>query len=134
MLVEAINNKTEAGAPGFSFREALVASERINWRIEDIIGGGKTPDFTKPFMPESLARTSNMYFLTTDERLVLNQIRGHAYLSIFGLVEEFILPFVFDHIRPSLDKAEPSSLTSSGEAACRWFSSTARSAIFGRGA
>ncbi|MBK9164330.1 MAG: diiron oxygenase [Acidobacteria bacterium] len=35
---------------------------------------------------------------------MLNQIRGHAYLSIFGLVEEFILPFVLDHVRPSLDK------------------------------
>jgi hypothetical protein len=33
---------------------------------------------------------------------VLNQIRGHAYLSIFGLVEEFILPFVLDHARPHL--------------------------------
>jgi len=33
---------------------------------------------------------------------VLNQIRGHEYLSIFGLVEEFILPFVLDHVREDL--------------------------------
>jgi len=33
---------------------------------------------------------------------VLNQIRGHAYLSIFGVVEEFILPFVLDHARQEL--------------------------------
>jgi hypothetical protein len=32
----------------------------------------------------------------------LNQIRGHAYLTIFGLVEEFILPFVLDQARPQL--------------------------------
>jgi hypothetical protein len=34
---------------------------------------------------------------------VLNQIRGHEYLVIFGLVEEFILPFVLDHARPQLN-------------------------------
>jgi hypothetical protein len=104
MIVEAINNNVNTGALGYDFRETLVASQRINWRIEDIIGGDKTLDFSKPFMPESLARVANMYFLTTDEKLVLNQIKGHTYLAIFGLVEEFILPFVLDHVRPSLDK------------------------------
>jgi hypothetical protein len=104
MLVEALDNQVKTGAPPFDFRETLVASQRINWRIEDIIGGDKTLDFSKPFMPEALARTQNMYFLTTGERLVLNQIKGHTYLQIFGLVEEFILPFVLDHVRPSLDE------------------------------
>jgi hypothetical protein len=41
-------------------------------------------------------------FLSPHERRILNQIRGHAYLNIFGLVEEFILPFVMDHVRPGL--------------------------------
>ncbi len=104
MLIEAINTNVNTGALPFSFRETLVASQRINWRIEDIIGGDKQLDFSKPFLPESLARVANMYFLTTDEKLVLNQIKGHTYLAIFGLVEEFILPFVLDHVRPSLDK------------------------------
>ncbi len=68
--------------------------------MEDIIGGDKKLDFSKPFMPETFARTQPLDFLAKDARLVLNQIRGHAYLSIFGLVEEFILPFVLDHARP----------------------------------
>ena len=34
---------------------------------------------------------------------MLNQIRGHAYLSIFGLIEEFIVPFVLDHARPYIN-------------------------------
>ncbi len=71
--------------------------------IEDIIGGDKTLDFSQRFMPESLARVDGLDFLNSDEKRILNQIRGHAYLSIFGLVEEFILPFVIDHVRPSLD-------------------------------
>lgn len=86
----------------YSYQSALVASEAIQWRIEDIIGGEKRLDFDKPFMPESLARVEELPFLDKDEKRILNQIRGHAYLCIFGLVEEFILPFVLDHARPQL--------------------------------
>src|ERR1044071_3773455 len=88
--------------PTYSFKSALEASERINWRIEDIIGGDKRLDFTRPFMPEGLARIPGLSFLSADEQRVLNQIRGHEYLSMFGLVEEFILPFVVDHARAAL--------------------------------
>jgi hypothetical protein len=90
----------------YTYGDALAASQKINWRVEDLIGGGKRLDFTKPFMPESLARTSPLGFLGRDERLVLNQIRGHGYLYIFGLVEEFILPFVMDHARERLNGAD----------------------------
>jgi hypothetical protein len=86
----------------YSFKDCLARAERINWRVEDLIGGSKTLDFANLFMPETLARTADMSFLTTDEKRTLNQIRGHAYLTIFGIVEEFILPFVIDHARPIL--------------------------------
>lgn len=87
---------------GYSYQATLTASQAINWRVEDIIGGEKRLDFNKPFMPESLARVEQLTFLTRDEKRILNQIRGNTYLSIFGLVEEFILPFVLDHTRPQL--------------------------------
>jgi len=86
----------------YSYQGALATSQRINWTIEDIIGGDKRLDFTRPFMPEALAGVERVPFLTPRERLVLNQVRGHEYLSMFGLVEEFILPFVVDHARPQL--------------------------------
>lgn len=86
----------------YTYQSALAASEAVHWRIEDIIGGEKRLDFTKPFMPESLAHTEPLTFLTKAEKRILNQIRGHAYLCIFGLVEEFILPFVLDHTRTQL--------------------------------
>ena len=86
----------------YTYQSVLAASEMIHWRIEDIIGGDKRLDFHKPFMPESLARVEPLSFLDSDEKRILNQIRGNAYLSIFGLVEEFILPFVLDHTRPHL--------------------------------
>src|ERR671910_1311894 len=86
----------------YSYQSALAASERIGWRVEDLIGGEKKLDFTKPFMPESLAQVKQISFLTPEEQLTLNQIRGHEYLAMFGLVEEFILPYVVDHARPQL--------------------------------
>jgi hypothetical protein len=86
----------------YTYQSVLAASEMIHWRIEDIIGGDKRLDFHKPFMPESLARVEPLTFLNSEEKRILNQIRGNAYLSIFGLVEEFILPFVLDHARPQL--------------------------------
>ena len=86
----------------FTYAETLAASERVNWRIEDLIGPDKTLDFSKPFMPDALARVQGMDSLSPREKLILNQIRGHNYLYIFGLVEEFILPFVLDHARPHL--------------------------------
>ena len=88
----------------YNYQETLAASAKVNWRIEDIIGGDKRLDFTKPFMPESLARVESLDFLTRDEKILLNQIRGYGYLYTFGVVEEFILPFVLDHVRPHLNE------------------------------
>ena len=87
---------------GYSYQSTLASSQAIPWRIEDIIGGEKRLDFSKPFMPETFARVKPLTFLNDEEKRTLNQIRGNAYLSIFGLVEEFILPFVLDHARPQL--------------------------------
>lgn len=86
----------------YSYQSTLAASERIGWKVEDLIGGDKKLDFTKPFLPESLAQVKQLSFLSPAEQTTLNQIRGHEYLSMFGLVEEFILPYVVDHVRPQL--------------------------------
>jgi hypothetical protein len=86
----------------YSFESALAASSRINWKVEDIIGGQNKLDFTKPFLPDSLAQANGISFLSPWEKMKLNQIRGFEYLSMFGLVEEFILPYVVDHARPQL--------------------------------
>ena len=101
----------------FTYEDTLAASERINWRVEDLIGGDKRLDFRKPFMPESLARTEPLGFLSGPERRTLNQIRGHGYLYIFGLVEEFILPLVMDHARERLADGDASTRAFLGFAA-----------------
>ncbi len=88
--------------PRYSYKETLFASQKANWRIEDIIGGDKRIGFDQPLMPESFARVEELSFLTAFEKLKLNQIRGFDYLCTFGLVEEFILPFILDHARQQL--------------------------------
>jgi len=87
----------------FNFRDVLSSSYRAAWQIEDVLPDGASLDFGRRFLPENLARVDGIAFLSGREKKVLNQIRGHEYLSIFGLVEEFILPFVLDHARPQLD-------------------------------
>jgi len=86
----------------YSYGQTLKIAERGGWQVEDLIGEGKTLDFSRPFMPEALARTGSLTFLSEKERRVLNQLRGYSYLSIFGIVEEFILPFLLDHTRPKM--------------------------------
>ena len=87
----------------FNFKDVLAASARGSWEIEDVLPAGSRLDFSRRFMPETLARTAAIPFLREEEAKILNQIRGHEYLAIFGLVEEFILPFVLDHARPQLN-------------------------------
>ena len=86
----------------FTYEAALAAAEKINWHVDDVIGGDKRLDFSKRFMPEALARVEPLTFLSDDERRTLNQIRANGYLCLFGILEEFILPFVLDHARTRL--------------------------------
>lgn len=80
----------------------LASSLRAAWRIEDVLPEGARLDLTRPLLPEALARSDAAPGLAPHERQVLNHICGHTYLAMFGLVEEFILPFVLDHARPQL--------------------------------
>lgn len=86
----------------FNFKDVLEASVRGAWQIDDVLPEGAKLDFSRRLMPENLARTQAAPGLSAVQKLTLNQIRGHEYLALFGVVEEFILPFVLDHARPQL--------------------------------
>ena len=90
----------------FQYPAILAASNRAAWQLDDVIAPGSTLDWSKPFMPENLARIAQLDMLSGAEKLTLNHIRAHEYLSMFGLVEEFILPFVLDHVRHDLPDAD----------------------------
>jgi para-aminobenzoate N-oxygenase AurF len=98
----ACHGDKETAMTTYTYEGALTAAQKVNWKIDDVIGGDKRLDFTKRFLPESLAGVRKLDFLSEDEQRILNQIRAVGYLVMFGLVEEFILPFVLDHARPRL--------------------------------
>ncbi len=83
----------------YSYESALKNAAKVNWRLEDIIGGNKHLDFSKRFLPETLASVNKISCLNSQEKLLLNQIRGHSYLHIFGLIEEVIVPMVINHVQ-----------------------------------
>lgn len=81
-------------APPKNYQDLLETSQRVNWRLEDLIGEGRRLDFTRPFLPETFAQTAPLCFLSQAERLKLNQIRARGYLALFELVEAFVVPFI----------------------------------------
>jgi len=86
----------------FNYEATLASSLKGAWQLDDVLRADQELDFSQRFMPESLARTSAIASLNPFEQRILNQISAHQYLAIFGVVEEFILPFLVDHARPHL--------------------------------
>ena len=86
----------------FNYEATLASSLRAQWQLDDVLRADQDLDFTRNFMPESLARTGALPSLNAFEQRTLNQISAHEYLCMFGVVEEFILPFLLDHARPHL--------------------------------
>src|SRR4029079_17821337 len=86
----------------FNYEATLASSLRAQWQLDDVLRKDQDLDFSRLFMPESLARTAAVEGLNPFEQRVLNQTSAPQYLSIFGIVEEFILPFLLDHSRGEL--------------------------------
>ena len=91
---------------GSTYRQSL----QVNWQVDDIIGGEKTLNFSKPFLPEVWVDADALDFLSEKERLTVNHIRSHSYLYLFGFVEEYIVPFVVQHVQGRIHRAAPEEL------------------------
>ena len=61
---------------GATYRQSL----QVNWQVDDIIGGEKTLDFRKSFLPEVWVDAGVLDFLSEKEQLAVNHIRSHSYL------------------------------------------------------
>ena len=86
----------------FNYEATLASSLRAAWKLDDVLAEDQELDFTRNFMPDGLARTADLDMLSPAEQRLLNQIAGNTYLHLFGVVEEFILPFLMDHARDML--------------------------------
>ncbi len=59
-------------AHGYTYEAVPAASERVNWRVTGLIGDDERLDFSRPFLPESLARVEPLTFVSA---------RGWRYLG-----------------------------------------------------
>jgi len=92
-----------------TYEATLNASLRAAWRLDDVLGPDQPLDFSRNFLPESLARTAELDSLAPNDQRTLNQIDAHQYLRLFVIVEQFIIPALLDHAQTMLHR-EASSL------------------------
>ena len=88
------------------YATVLEASLRGAWDLDTVFPPGADLDFSRDFLPNPLARTGQLGFLTADEQRVLNQIDAYQYCGLFVIVERFILPFLLDHAREQVYGAD----------------------------
>ena len=72
----------------YSYQAALAASKRIGWKVDDIIGGEKKLDFTKPFMPESLTNMTEIRKTESIEKV--SPCKALYYLRSWPFIRHFL--------------------------------------------
>lgn len=72
------------------YARCIEASQRVRWDIEADVIQGRRFDFDQRFLPEGLARTGWMDFLSAGEQRLVNQVQGRTYARLCGLLEGFI--------------------------------------------
>ena len=81
----------------FDYSSCIANSEKVAWKLDDVMPVGTELDFSRPFLPEQLIRTSGISCLSDVEKRQVNQIFGNSYLNLFGFVEEYILATIVQH-------------------------------------
>ena len=79
--------------PTYTYEKCLENSYKVNWRIEDVIGGREfDPD--RRWLPSRLSGAEAISCLNDDEKRKLTHVEMGAYAHLFGFVEEFIAPTI----------------------------------------
>jgi hypothetical protein len=77
--------------PTYSYAECLQTAYRVNWRIDDVLGGRQF-DPSRRWLPSRLSGIHRIGCLTEAEKTKLTHVEMGAYAHLFGYVEEFIAP------------------------------------------
>lgn len=85
----------------YDYASCVKNSERVTWKVDDLIAEGQKLDLTKPLLPRGLS-AKPIDSLSAGEQLTLNQLGGNAYLNLFAFVEEFIVATVVQHASAEL--------------------------------
>ena len=72
----------------FNYEATLASSLRAQWQLDDVFREDQDLDFTRNFMPESLARSAELTSLNPFEQRILNQIS--AALATMGVTHAII--------------------------------------------
>jgi len=72
------------------YAKTIEVSKRIRWEIDRDLIRGRSFDFGKKFMPDSLSKIAELRFLRPSEARFLSQIQGRTYANMFALVERYI--------------------------------------------
>lgn len=81
----------------FDYQTLIQLSERVAWRIDDVINTTTRLDFGRAFLPDSLVLAGEIRCLSPAEKLTLNHIRGNSYVHIFAFIEEYIIAVAVRH-------------------------------------
>jgi hypothetical protein len=84
------------------YQKVIETSERVAWRVDDVIKRDASLDYTKPFMPKAMFVADAITFLDDNEKLKLNQIFGNSYAYLFYFVEAYIIDMAMRHAQAEL--------------------------------
>ncbi|UQA58675.1 hypothetical protein [Polyangium aurulentum] len=71
------------------YRSCIQSSERVSWRLDDVLPEGFHLDFGSRILPDELTATESIGCLSDREKLLLNQIRSNSYAHLFLFLEEY---------------------------------------------
>lgn len=74
-----------------NFEQLINISEKVNWRLDDIIPKSAKFDFSKNLLPHAFFPLDEFSFLEQSQKLMYNHILSYSYLNVFELSEEFII-------------------------------------------
>ncbi|MRG90390.1 diiron oxygenase [Polyangium spumosum] len=87
---------------GYDYASCIRGSEKVSWKIDNVMPSDTKLDFSRAFLPEGLFAIQRIECLSPRERLTLNHISGNAYLNLFAFVEEYITAMAVKHAQAEL--------------------------------
>jgi len=84
------------------YGKVIELSERVAWRVHDVVPKEAALDFTRPFMPAAMFQGASLAFLSPAEKLKVNQILGNSYAYLFYFVEAYIIDMAMQHAQAEL--------------------------------
>lgn len=78
------------------FDRIVNISEKISWRLDEVLPRSAEFDFSKPLLSDVFFPLAQFDYLSSDAKLRFNHILSYSYLNVFELCEEFIIGLALD--------------------------------------